>query len=458
MRNRRLKLVLLAATLWAFMDGHALARDYLLGMGLLTWSPDSKWLVVPDPVGNELLLVQVQTGRSYRLKPVGDLELGSESVFTDKPSAEKPQFEQPRESRVIPVFGTGKLRAIEWWPDSAHLVYQSEGKRRAVYSLLEEKTVQRLGPTDPLPWRRADDLQLAYEYRPAVTNQAARYWIRVQKPDGAVVKQVVFEDPREVLQVGVFRYREPSVLSNDKTFLLYPRLAPKGWQLMRDALAADAKALPITEPSANAPYAWALTGDDRWLAVADENALTVGQIEQWNQAHKIPLDKLDVALAWSPDGRFLAYNDKDQLFLLQRGSDAPTRVSNFCAPRFWGWRGLRLYFGDARTSPANLYYIEPAKPTNAVQVVKSKLWETAPRDLSISSDGRILACQVADLDWAGRPISQLWIYPLLRSAEVESAKTNLDVGFVISQPIAPSTVETNVEWRLLYTFAPEPLK
>jgi len=109
-------------------------------------------------------------------------------------------------------------------------------------------------------------------------------------------------------------------------------------------------------------------------------------------------------MSWSSDGRFLACNDKQVLYLLVRGDNEArlARVSDFCATQFWGWRGTKLYFGDGRSDALDVYVVDPEKRNlKPVQVVKARHWHSAPRELSISPDGKTLVCLVFELDSEG---------------------------------------------------------
>jgi hypothetical protein len=120
----------------------------------------------------------------------------------------------------------------------------------------------------------------------------------------------------------------------------------------------------------------------------------------------------------------VACNDKNQLLLLTRGSDKDKggsdlfMITDSCSPRFWGWRGSRLYFGDSRSDPTNLYYVDAERPgLRPVQIVKARDWQSAPREISVSPDGKRMVCLVVEFDGEGRPLPQLWQIALQPGAQ-----------------------------------------
>ncbi len=417
LRALRLPVAVVAAI---FLASHAASAngglDTFSGVG---WSPDSEWLGFNWPEKNELFFISLKTKRSYLLKPVGAVDVDVTDVYSGE-SPSKTLERDPRKTRLVPSPGYGKLQLQDWSPDSSAALYQTDRDHRAIFSIVEAAVKQRLDASAPAPWAKPDELRVTFEL---ITT---RYRMRVQRPDDTVVKEISFDDPREVRQIGTVRYRGASFLSPDAQFVFYPRVSRAGWQLMREPVRGDGKPEPVTSPSPTAPYEWKLTTDGRSLAVADNESLRLGALDQWAGAQSVPLGNRSITMAWSPDGQFLAYNDRQSLFLLKRGSDKPVLVSDSCAPRFWGWRGTKLYFGQALTDPTNLFEVDLDRPTEPKQIVKARGWETAPREISVSPDGTRLVCMVIDFDGEGRPLPQLW-------------KIDLRPG---------------TEWELLYTLRP----
>ena len=424
--------------LWCFVAlfcaSDVTGRDYLDTFGGRGWSPDGQWLAINPVNQNELFFIPAQTGRSYMLRPLVDLDLDTRGVFSSAPSKKQASSDPVSLAQAVPSPGLGKLEMVEWAPDSRTAAYQVDRKTRAVFSVVEGAVTSRIDATKPLPWNSADDLRLAFELVAGSGDRAARYWLRILRTDGKIVKEVSFGNPREIRQMSLLRFGEAAFLSPNKQFLLYPRLTEKGWQLMQDPITGDAPARALTGPTVDPPVEWKLTKDCRYLAVAEDTyTLTVGELADWAKAEKVPLGNLSVTMNWSPDGRFLACSDKQQLYLLIRDNSEGRLVKDFvmvsdiCAPQFWGWRGARLYFGDARTDPTNVFCIDTDKPNLKPQaIVKARNWHSAPREISISPDGKTMVCLVFEFDSEGRSMPQLW----------------------------KVAVRPDAQWELMYSFRP----
>src|ERR1041385_1329151 len=98
--------------------------------------------------------------------------------------------------------------------------------------------------------------------------------MRVEKLDGSVLRQIAFEDPREVRCIGTVRYHDTSFLSANRKFIFYARITSNGWQIVRESLAESMSVPhPLTKPNPSEPNQWQLTSDDRYLALVEGNAL-----------------------------------------------------------------------------------------------------------------------------------------------------------------------------------------
>ena len=386
------------------------------------WSPNSEWLALNWPDREQLFIISLKTGVSYLLRPVGNVPLAGGESFSGRGRPE--QVDLRRTSRIVPSPGQGTLAPVEWSPDSAEIAYRADAKTRAIFSLSEESVTRRLAASEVLPWHESSELRVTFELIPAAQGRPESYWMRIAKADGTIVKEIAFRDPREVRCVAALRSHDTNFLDANHQFLYYPRVTSNGWQILREPLATNA-APPqaVTKPNLHEPYQWQFSGDGRLLALVHGSALAVGALDDWEHARTIPLPHEFVTIDWSPDSRYLALLDGSALSVLPRDGNQPTLVTRNCSPRFWGWRGSRLYFGDARTDLTNLSYIDADHSDKPAEVVtKARLWDTATRDVSLSPDGARLTCLEVEIDYMGRVVWQLWQCP----------------------------VQTNTEWKLMY--------
>lgn len=103
---------------------------------------------------------------------------------------------------------------------------------------------------------------------------------------------------------------------------------------------------------------------------------------------------------------------------MPRDGDKPRLIAENCSPAFWGWRGSRLYFGDRRTDLTNLSRVDTEHLGPPEQVTaRARQWETATREVSLSPDGQRLVCLVAEIDYPGRAVWQLWQCAVQTNAE-----------------------------------------
>ncbi|MCS7049269.1 MAG: hypothetical protein NZ483_08255, partial [Verrucomicrobiae bacterium] len=166
------------------------------------------------------------------------------------------------------------------------------------------------------------------------------------------------------------------------------------------------------------PYEWKLTRDDEGLLVVERDQLLWGRLRDWDNARVYRYAGAAVTAAWSASGRYLAWQTKQSLYLCARDEDKPVLVSDHCAPRFWGWRGERLLFGDSRASRANLFEVE-LETGKARQLLTAHSWQVAPQEMSLSPDGQRLACLVHQFDGNGVGFWELWVAPLKPDAKWE---------------------------------------
>jgi hypothetical protein len=389
----------------------AAGTDKLAGR---SWSPDSEWLALNWPERDELFIISVKSAESFMLRPAGDIRLEEGWVF-------QPQHGRPadprRSSKLIAAPGLGRLTLAEWSPDSRAVAYAAAPKMLGIFSIPQETVTARLPAQTPLPWHKPGQLRVDFELVAAAGGRPACLWMRVQRADGTTVKEIAFTEPRELRHMATVRFRDASFLSADSRFVLYPRFSEQGWRLWREPVTAADSARAVSAPGPEPPQLWQLAEDGRFLAVVAGRTLSVGPLEEPARAQTIALEHGSATMKWSPDGRFLAYTDKDSLFLLPREGGERVLVSRSWSSRFWGWRGTRLYFGDVQKGPTELFYVDAEQPGPAARLVRTRHWAVAPRETSISPDGRRLVCVAGDIDYAGRIVWQLWQIALEPGAE-----------------------------------------
>ncbi len=408
MRIERWRLLFFLALLTAAGCGCCCGRDYLNDFDPRAWSPDCDWLAFNWPQQDELFFISMKSGRSYLLKPVGPVELKTSNVFSSGP----PSAAARHEAKIVPSWGLGKLTVLDWSPDSQSAAYQIGRENAGLFSLPDESVEKHFPVGTLLPWQSTNDLRFTLDLQTETGGRLA-----VQKRDGTLVKEVHFTDTDELMQISLARYHDADLFSNAKQFLLYPRYQADRWQLMLDPLATNAPARIQADLGTERPYGWKLTPDDRVLAVATKEVLRVGAVDDWAKARKFPLTYSSIAMSWSPDGRFLAYNANQSLYCLGPGADAAMLITTNCTQRFWGWRGKRLLFGDARSNRTDLYGWDSDTGSNAVQLVTARHWQTSPRYVGISPDGNTLACLISEFDGSGNAVAQLWKIALTPGAE-----------------------------------------
>jgi Tol biopolymer transport system component len=437
----------LVMSLLAASYAGAAEQDRLDSLPAHSWSPDSQWLAFNWPHRNELLVLAPESGRGYLLKPLGAMVLDVGPVVATGAPVESGPAESVRTAKLVPSPGSGRFSVIDWSPDSTRLVYRLDRESRGVFSVVEERVVSRLAASEPLPWPGSEELQLVTET--GRRDGGLRFWIRVRKPDGATVKEVVFDDLREVRQMSLTSYRQPSFLAPNGEYLLYLRGRDNGWQLVREFLAGNVRRVPLTAPRSNPPTQWRLAGDSRHLAVAEPGTLRVGTVDDWGNARTLPLDGDSITLSWSPDSRFLAYLQASSLSVLDREGGPPALLTRNCAQRLWGWRGSRLYFGNARTSAADLHYVRPPDQMEPEHIVKAGDWQTAPREVSVAPDGKRMVCVVSEIDGSGRSWWQLWQYAIPQGGPLLISTNDLAGGLIIQSKRVEIPRE-ELTWELLY--------
>jgi hypothetical protein len=420
---------------WLVIDAAAQGDNSTDRLGGSSWSPDGQWLAFNWPERPELFVISLKSGASFMLRPAGDIQLEGGQVFSAQ--AETGPAGLRRITRVVASPGRDKLTLSEWSPDSTRIAYRAGGGTNAVFSVLEEAVTHRMAASNVLSWHKPDELRVTFELISPGPGRQARYWMRVEKLDGASVRQIAFEDAREIRCVAAVRYHDTSFLSANRQFILYPRVTTNGWQILRESLAVGATApQPVTKPSPHEPYQWQLSSDDRFLALVEGDALTIGALDDWGRARTISLPHDSVTVRWSPDDRFLAFLDGRTLHLLAptprsglaRDGDQPNLVTENASQRFWGWRGSRLYFGDPRTDLTNLSCVDADHLGRPTQVTaRSARWGSATREVKLSPDGRQLVCLVVEIDYMGRVMWQLW----------------------------QTAVQPNAQWQLVYELKPQ---
>jgi len=418
-------LLFVCSSLW-WPGGVVAAQDRRVDrLGGSSWSPNSEWLAINWPERPDLFIISLKTGRSFTLWPAGDLEPERGQVFASASTAGSSDLRHT--SWIVASPGEDKLTPLEWSSDSVNLTYQVDSKTNAIFSVLDQNVTNRLRATEVPPWSNSNDLRATLQLVVPTKERPERYRMRIEKLDGAVVKEIAFSDARELRLVEAARYHDTSFLSADRKFVLYPRVTSDGWQIVREPLDGSAPPQAVTKPDLREPYQWQLSGDDRYLAVIEGDALIVGALDDWAHTKTIPLPHDSVTVSWSPDGRFLGLLDRQSLYVLLRDGDELKLVTENCAQRFWGWRGSRLFFGDPSTDLTNVSCVDAEHFAPPTRILKARKWETATRGVWLSPDGTQLACLVAEIDYRGLAVWQLW----------------------------ESAVQTNAQWQLMYELKPQ---
>jgi hypothetical protein len=393
------------------------ARDFLDGYNGKGWSPDNHWLAF-NPIGeNSLFFLSPHDGKSYLLKPVGDAFVDRRNTF----SGESPARAGRRLATatiIVSSPGQSKLEIVDWSPNVNAVAYSLDRKTRGVFSLLEQAVTSRISASEPLPWESKSDVRVVFE------TTTARCSLRIAQPGGKIVKEVTFEEPKEIRQMSLLRFSDVSFLSPDKQFLLYPRFKDSGWQLFRESVAGDGPPRALTEPAPDPPLEWKLSPDSRSLAVVESpTRLQVGAVDDWAHAQNISLSNLWLTVAWSPDSRYLAGNAKELLYMLAPGTNDLALVSDFCSPIYWGWRGTRLFFNDVRAHSTSLWGVDVERSRKPEQIVKPREWQSAPHDRTISPDGTMFVCLMMEQDPEGQLSPQVWKIDLNPNAEWQKLYT-----------------------------------
>jgi hypothetical protein len=379
------------------------------------------------PERPELFVISLKTGVSYTLRPAGDIELEGGQVFTTR--GHPGEVDLRHTTRAVASPGRDTLTLVEWSPDSRQVVYQAGAETNAIFSILDESVTRRMAASDILPWHKPDELRVTFELVSATSGHAAGYTMRVQRLDGTTVKQVAFDDPREVHCIAAVRDREVSFLTRDGRFILYPRVGSNGWQLVREPVApSELGPIAVTKPSPTEPYQWQLSHDYQLLTLVEGTTLSIGGLYDWEHARTFSLPHDSMLARWSPDDKFLALLDGHSLYVKSFGDDPPKLVTAACPSRFWGWRGTRLYFGNSFGDLTDLSYVDTEQLAAPTRVsARKREWESATREVSLSPDEKRLVCLVPEIDYAARTVWQLW----------------------------SRSLQTNAEWQLMYELKPQ---
>ena len=227
-------LLMAGSAFWLAIDAAA-QGDGADRLGGSSWSPDGQWLAFNWPERPELFVISPKSGASFMLRPSGNIILEEGQVFSAQ--AQAGQADPHHASRVVASPGRDKLTLLEWSPDSTQIAYQVGGGTNAVFSVREGAVTRRLAASDVLPWHKPDELRVTFELIGLGPDRPARYLMRVEKSNGAHVRQIAFEDPREIRCIATARYHDTSFLSANRQFILYPRVTTNGWQILRESLA-----------------------------------------------------------------------------------------------------------------------------------------------------------------------------------------------------------------------------
>ncbi|MEI6085113.1 MAG: hypothetical protein WCS70_12535 [Verrucomicrobiota bacterium] len=408
-----------------------LARDNLDSTRGRGWSPNNRWLAFNPVNQDSLFIVNLGGHRNFLLKPVGAVVLDTGNVFasgrssTNRVDTDKPVTDGITMSIGSP--GRNKLEPLEWSAKGDAVAYSVDRKTRAAFSVLDETVLGTFASTNALPWLTPDDLRVTFVFERTTTNSPSRYLMRVVRPDGSLAKEIVFQDPKELQRLSLLRSTESTFLTPNHETLIYPRVVGDRWQLVTQPVAGTTGPRSLTSPGPSAPYEWRLSPDGKTLAVVEgATSIAIGPLTDWKAAERVTFSNLTVNVEWSPDGRFLAVNDRQNLYLVEYDKDAGkvigemTRVHSTCSAQYWGWRGSRLIFNDTTGHPADLYYVDVAGADRRVQLlVKNKGWRSAPVLRTISPDGTTFVCLVMEIDGEGRTVHDIWKIKLVPDAEWE---------------------------------------
>lgn len=382
--------------------------DFLDGQKRLVWSPNGRWLVFNWPLRNDLFVVEADSGRAYRLQPVGDYKPEAGIVVAPDASGAAGARGPTRPAIGVPSPGTGKLTWEEWSPDSRYFLYRYGKNQRAIYDTEQHRVTEIVVMSAQAPWTDPAALRVDFENRRATDELPAAMVLRVRRPSGEVLKEIEFTQTAEMSHLNAMRFRPITFLSHRGDFVVYPRLTEDGWCLMRARVSNDDSPTPIGSPGPDPPYEWKLTADDEAMVVVERDRLVWGRLRDWANASAHRYGGAAISAAWSGSGRYLAWQSKQSLFLCRRDGGEPVVVSDYCAPRFWGWRGDRLLFGHSRASRANLFEVNP-EDGKVRQILTAHAWQVAPQEISLSPNGERLACLVHQFDGNGVGWWELWV-------------------------------------------------
>jgi hypothetical protein len=398
------------------------------------WPPDSKWLAF-NPVNQDNLLIISLAGRkNFLLRPTGEILLDTSNVIA--PTGSEParttsvaRIERGMEKFALAISspGRGKLEALEWSPKSDVVAYKIDRYRRATFSVLDQSVTGIYAPNEPLPWMRPDARRVTFDFERATTNRPSRYVIRVVTADLTPVRELSFEHPREVQRLSLLRGTESTFLTPDGQTLIYPRFHDGRWQLVTEPVTDSAGPQPLTEPAPGAPYEWRLSPNGKYLAVVEgASSLAIGPLTDWSKAERVTYSNLTMSVEWSPDGRFLAANDRRVLYLLEFDPAAGKVVGGLqtvyhpVSAQYWGWRGSRLIFNPSAGHPADLLFLDTADGDRIPRVlVKARQWNSAPAVRTISPNGKTYVCLFMEISGTGQYVHEIWRIQLEPTAQWE---------------------------------------
>lgn len=394
------------AALLVGLGGPVGAQNHLDGAGDLLWSPDAVWVAFNWPNEEELIVVHTEEPRAYILRPVGEIELNTELVLSAAAPKAISGPQRERIPRLLPSPGRGRLQPLGWSPDSRNLVYRCTRGERALLNVDRGMVTAREPLDQRLPWEEAPPRRVAFQL---ITQAGDPYYtMQVIDGDGAVQREMEFTDRQEVILLSGARFGMSTFLAPDGQSLVYPRRDAGQWYLLQEPVentARDPLRLLIGEER---PVHWQLAPGNGHLAVVTRKQLLLGAVRAWAEVRSMPVRNAAVQLRWSATGDFLAIEDQHALWVWGVHEPQPRQVSADCAPRFWGWRDGQLMFGQAHASVADLRAYRPTKSEDPQRLAKPPRWQTAPRLIAVSPDGRKLAAVVNFLDAASRSFWQVW--------------------------------------------------